>query len=83
MTPYLSDAEVAGMCSPLTQPAAVRRFLKRCGVPFIIRPDGRPIVARRAVDEALYGSTKHAGTAGRPKGPDAAALAAVFSKKKG
>lgn len=82
MTPYLSDAEVAGMCSPLTQPAAVRRFLKSLGVPYLIRPDGRPIVARRAVDEALYGS-KPSGTAGRPKGPDAAALAAVFKNKQG
>lgn len=79
MTPFLHDQELAEMCRPLKQPAAIRRYLKRMGVPFQVRPDGRPLVSRNAVAQAL--GDRHA--ASSPEvGPNLEALKAVFARRK-
>lgn len=51
--PFLLEAEVAALTSPLTQAAAQKRFLKRIGVPFVPGADGRPLVSRAAVGDRL------------------------------
>lgn len=40
MRHYLTDAEVADKCRPLTQPAAQARFLAKLGYRVERRPDG-------------------------------------------
>jgi hypothetical protein len=42
-------AEVSG----LTQPAAVRRWLEERGVPYLTRPDGRPVTRASVIDSVL------------------------------
>lgn len=81
VTPFLTDDEVAMLCTPLTQPAAIRRFLTRLGVPFRIRPDGRPIVSRRQADD-LFSSPPGGSTAAQKETePNRAAIMARFSKR--
>lgn len=53
MTPFLRDDELAEMTRPLVQAGARRRYLRRMGVPFIVRPDGQPLVSRSAVGNLL------------------------------
>lgn len=79
--PFLTDDEVAMLCKPLTQPAAIRRFLTKLGVPFQIRPDGRPIVSRRQADD-LFSSAPGGSTAMQKETePNRAAMMARFSKR--
>lgn len=65
------------MCRPLRQPAAIRRYLTRLGVPFQLRPDGRPLVSRQAVAFALGDKPRDVADAE----PNLEALKAVFKKK--
>ena len=79
MTPFLNDQEVAEMCAPLRQPAAIKRYLTRIGVPFKVRPDGHPIVSRQVVADVLSlnrGEARDATTE-----PNLEGLTALFSKK--
>jgi hypothetical protein len=71
MAPFLSETEVADMCSPLTQPAAQRRWLKKLGVEFKLKPNGRPLVSRQGV---FSGNATGGNTASRQ--PDKEALLA-------
>ena len=79
MSPFLHDQEVAEMCAPLRQPAAIRRYLLRLGVPFQIRPDGRPLVSREAVALLLGGSSRQVR---HDAEPNLEALQAIFRKKR-
>jgi Domain of unknown function (DUF4224) len=78
---FLSDFEVLELCHPLVQSAAMLRHLKSLGIAHRTRPDGRPIVSRRAVEDALCGATAN-GAAGRTNEPDKAALMARLGKRK-
>lgn len=51
--PFLSDEEVAGICSPLTTPAAQCRHLTRLGLLVKQKPSGRPLVARSEFERVL------------------------------
>ena len=82
MTPFLSDYEVADMCSPLRQSGAQKRYLKRLGVRFAVKPNGRPLVSRSGVQGLLDGFAAPVPGVG-PRGPDAAALKALIQKKRG
>jgi hypothetical protein len=42
----LTDAELADICRPLKQGAAMARYLQRLGVPVSRKPNGRPLVKR-------------------------------------
>ncbi|MDZ7595842.1 MAG: DUF4224 domain-containing protein [Thiobacillus sp.] len=55
MTPYLSDDEILGFCKPLTQPAAMIRYLKREGFHVKRRPDGWPLLSRANFDAVMMG----------------------------
>lgn len=79
MTPFLSDVEVAEMCSPLLQAGAQKRYLRRLGMRFEIKPNGRPLVSRSGLQGRLDGFA----TPGAPAGPNAEAFKALFNKRKG
>lgn len=49
-SPFLTDAEVAEMCEPLTMGAAQCRYLARLGLLVKKKPSGRPLVSRRAYE---------------------------------
>ncbi|OZI64590.1 DUF4224 domain-containing protein [Bordetella genomosp. 4] len=51
--PYLTDEEIANICTPLTQPAAQMRHLKRLGLNARAKPNGRPLVARADFDRVM------------------------------
>jgi hypothetical protein len=52
---YLNEDEIDGLCKPLKQRFAQRRYIKEVlGLPIAgIRPDGLPLVGRTMVDEKL------------------------------
>jgi hypothetical protein len=52
---YLSDAEVADLCAPLTQPAAQVRYLQQMGLTVAKKPNGRPVVVRSHAETVLSG----------------------------
>ena len=51
--PFLSDAEIAGICEPLQMPAAQCRYLRRLGLTVHTKPNGRPLVARSEFERVL------------------------------
>ncbi len=53
LTPFLSDAEVADICTPLVMPAAQRRYLASLGLLVKSKPNGRPLVARSEIERVL------------------------------
>lgn len=55
MTPFLTDQELSAMTTPLIQPGARRRYLDKLGVPYLIRPDGQPLVSRGVLTTLLSG----------------------------
>mgnify|MGYP003611012282 CR=1 FL=1 len=75
--PFLTDSEVFSMCDPLTQPSAQCRWLKRQGVDFKIKPNGRPLVSRAGVFQAAEGASK-----GEGANPDVEALLLMFKARK-
>jgi Domain of unknown function (DUF4224) len=60
---YLSDAEIADLCAPLTQPAAQVRYLRALGLTVAVKPNGRPVVIRCHAEIVL--SSGAAGGGGR------------------
>lgn len=52
---YLNEDEIDGLCKPLKQRFAQRRYIEQVlGIPVAgIRPDGLPLVGRTTVDEKL------------------------------
>jgi hypothetical protein len=51
----LTDAELADICRPLKQGAAMVRYLQRLGVPVARKPNGRPLVKRCDWERAQNG----------------------------
>lgn len=82
MSPFLSDSEVAEMCSPLRQPGAQKRYLKKLGLRFETKPNGRPLVSRVRVHGLLDGSV---GTVAEPgsRAPNSDVFKAMILKKRG
>ncbi len=75
MTPYLSDDEILGFCRPLTQPAAMIRYLKREGFHVKRRPDGWPLLSRANFDAVMMGHAQPAAAGDTPQaGPNVQAL---------
>lgn len=80
--PYLLDEELAVVTYPTIQAKAQMRFLDRIGVPYLVRPSGRPLVSREIIAERLAaGGMRPAG--GSRRGPDANALKAHLAARKG
>ena len=55
--PYLTENEIADICKPLVQPAAMTRHLKSLGFHVKPRPDGRPLVSRDNYNAVMMGHT--------------------------
>lgn len=71
MTPFLLDSELEAMTMPLRQPGARRRYLDRLGVPYLVRPNGQPLVSRLALQQLLGGG---ATTSANDPAPDFASV---------
>ncbi|WP_294259108.1 hypothetical protein [uncultured Comamonas sp.] len=54
--PYLTDAEINEICSPLKNGAAQIRFLERLGMVVKPKPSGRPLLARAEFDRVMTGT---------------------------
>lgn len=80
--PYLTDAEVLAMCEPLTQPAAICRFLGRLGLKVVTKPNGRPLVLRTELDRVLAASPHESGQPASSVGPNVTALQDYFNRGK-
>lgn len=52
---YLTDAEIADLCTPLTQAAAQVRHLRTLGLTVTTKPNGRPVVIRSHAATVLSG----------------------------
>lgn len=74
-TPYLSDVELLDVCKPLTQPAAMIRYLKDQGFHVKRRPNGWPLVSRANFDSVMMGHAQAAQNDGeQTAGPNVQAL---------
>jgi hypothetical protein len=74
-TPYLSDAEILDVCKPLTQPAAMIRYLKDQGFHVKRRPNGWPLVSRANFEAVMMGQAQPAAAADNSgSGPNVQAL---------
>ena len=82
MTPFLSDAEILGICRPLTQPAAMIRYLKGEGFLVKRRPDGWPLISRANYEAVMLGQIQPAaaGAASASTGPNDQALLDRFKQ---
>lgn len=60
MAPYLTDAEIAEICSPLKQGAAQIRLLESWGIRVERKPNGRPLVWRADVERQQAASAERA-----------------------
>ncbi|ADU98994.1 DUF4224 domain-containing protein [Alicycliphilus denitrificans] len=81
LPPYLTDAEIAGMCEPLIQPAAQCRRLKAMGLHFVQKPNGRPLVMRTELDRVLGAGRFAGGQDAKVTAPNAAALLQHLGRK--
>lgn len=85
LPPYLTDAEIAGICDPLTQPHAQLRYLQSLGVPVSKKPGGRPLVGRVAFERVMAGAPLLAANESNQiptAQPDYAALQQHFKQRK-
>lgn len=82
MTPFLLDDELAALCYPLRQSAAIKRHLNRLGLPYALRPDGYPVVGRTAVSDRLAGYKRAEPLLSRRDEPDTAALKQRFLNRR-
>lgn len=63
---YLTDAEIADLCAPLSQPAAQVRHLRALGLTVTTKPNGRPVVIRSHAEAVLSGVAVPAAAAPGP-----------------
>jgi hypothetical protein len=86
-TPWLTDAEIDELCDPLTQPAAMVRFLNREYKLTVTRKhNGRPLVMREHFDAVMGGLPADKRKRARPeqhqlRQPDAAGLVLAFQRR--
>lgn len=80
--PYLTDAEVLAMCEPLTQPAAICRFLGRLGLKVVTKPNGRPLVLRTELARVLAANPQESGQSVATAGPNVTGLQDYFKRGK-
>lgn len=69
-TLYLTDAEIADLCAPLSQPAAQTRYLRQVlHLTVATKPNGRPVVIRSHAEAVLSGQPAQGASpaAGKPE----------------
>ena len=79
--PYLTDAEVKGMCEPIVQPAAQCRHLRALGLMVATKPNGRPLVLRTELERVLGAGRFAPLGADKATAPNVAALREHFNRK--
>lgn len=83
--PYLTEAEINEICSPLKNGAAQIRFLERLGMVVKPKPSGRPLVARTEFDRVMTGCnavTTGQSTSAAPSTPNVIGLQSFFQQRK-
>jgi len=78
--PYLTDAEIAGICDPLTMPSAQARHLRALGMLVKAKPNGKPLVARSEF-ERVVGAGRYAPANDSHQGPNVVALSAHLEQR--
>lgn len=68
---YLTDAEIADLCAPLTQPAAQVRHLRALGLTVTTKPNGRPVVIRSHAELVLSGRPQEPAAVSKNDAPEA------------
>lgn len=81
-TPFLSDDELLALCKPLTQPAAMVRYLTGMGFHVKRRPNGWPLISRANFDVVMMGQAQPSATPANPDGgPNVKALLDRFTQR--
>jgi len=80
--PYLTDAEVDGICFPLVQPFAQRRFLQSLGMIVKARRNGRALVARADWERVMTRSGPDDRPMDSGTGPDVQAYLQLINSRK-
>ena len=61
-SPVLSDAEVSEICAPLRTGSAQGRYLRdKLGIEVRFKPNGKPLVGRKAVERMFLGDVAASG----------------------
>lgn len=81
--PYLTDSEVLDMCKPLTQPAALCRYLEGLGLKVVTKPNRRPLLLRTELERVLGASRFGQSPATPLVTPNADALRAHLKTRRG
>lgn len=80
--PFLTDAEISGICDGVTVPGVQCRHLARLGLLVNRKPNGRPLVARSEFERVLgagrFGKAQNDPSAG----PNVASLQEFLNKRK-
>lgn len=81
-TPFLSDDELLALCKPLSQPAAMVRYLTRMGFHVKRRPNGWPLISRANFDVVMMGQAQPVSPTANPEGsPNVKALLDRFTQR--
>jgi hypothetical protein len=79
--PFLSDAEIREIASPLKQPAAITRWFADRGFVMKVKPNGLPLIGRTHFDEVMSGSNFTIAENTSHEGPNVQALLDRFTRK--
>ena len=82
MTPNLTDAEIADICSPLKLGGAQCKYLERLGMMVKRKPNGRPLVARGEFERVMIGRQPNTPASSGTQ-PNAVALLRLVGNQKG
>lgn len=83
--PYLTEAEINEICSPLKNGAAQIRFLERLGMIVKPKPSGKPLLARAEFDRVMTGDRAAApgsGANATSTSPNVVGLNSFFQQRK-
>jgi len=84
MKPYLTDAEIADICKPLTQPAAQCKYLRSLNLLVKVKPGGGPLIGRSHFEKVMGGATtsQNEESMSKEDEPDRSAMIIKFRQKK-
>lgn len=72
--PFLTDAEVREIVSPLKQPAAIVRWFADRGFVMKVKPNGLPLIGRTHFEEVMSGGKSATAESSQSQSPDVKAL---------
>lgn len=80
--PFLSDEEIAGICAGVELPGVQCRHLKRMGLFFQRKPNGKPLVARSEFERVLGAGRFGKAQNDESAGPNVVGLNTFLAKRK-